>query len=221
MPDAGWCICDSAGLSQKERKAARRGRILKPPLSCSIPLLPSSPHTLTLTHSSSSALQLAITHCVALPHSSLRTTHTHSSIPCYHSPFHPLSSNYRTFQSTMSNSPATPDKGSMRIMEMLQPAVPSVEKLSTTGRLKQASLQEPSPASTYGDSAVDNSTPATPQDVDLGQCNVFDPHRTQLPNFIVLCFIKCRCADIIDTYCTMAYCSSIDLWADNLKVLET
>lgn len=41
----------------------------------------------------------------------------------------------------------------------------STEKLTSTSKVKQASLTEPSPASTYGDTIAGGSSPATPLDV--------------------------------------------------------
>ena len=43
-------------------------------------------------------------------------------------------------------------------------AVPSLEKLTYAAKVMQESLNEPSPASTYGDTAVGDSVPATPQE---------------------------------------------------------
>ena len=42
--------------------------------------------------------------------------------------------------------------------------MPFAEKLTSTSKVKHASVNEPSPASTYGDT-VASSCPATPQDV--------------------------------------------------------
>ena len=66
-------------------------------------------------------------------------------------------------QSNMSQSPITPVKptevGNARSAKV---AVPSLEKIFSATRVKQASMHEPSPASTYGDTAVGDSVPATP-----------------------------------------------------------
>ena len=65
----------------------------------------------------------------------------------------------------MSRSPATPDKASKLATESSpNVAMPFIEKLTSTSKVKQASLNEPSPASTYGDT-VGSSCPATPQEV--------------------------------------------------------
>ena len=42
--------------------------------------------------------------------------------------------------------------------------MPFAEKLTSTSKIKHASINEPSPASTYGDT-VASSCPATPQDL--------------------------------------------------------
>ena len=49
-------------------------------------------------------------------------------------------------------------------MDMIRPAVPSIDKFTPAARIKPAATLEPSPASTHGDSATDSSNPATPQD---------------------------------------------------------
>ena len=64
----------------------------------------------------------------------------------------------------MSYSPAISDEAGAQIMEMIRPAVPSIDKLTPAARAKQAITLEPSPASTHGDSATDSSNPATPED---------------------------------------------------------
>lgn len=46
-------------------------------------------------------------------------------------------------------------------MSLLAPAVPSIDKIKSTA-LKE--VAEPSPASTYGDSAEESTAPATPED---------------------------------------------------------
>ncbi len=64
----------------------------------------------------------------------------------------------------MSDASGTSDIVGSQILDMIRPAVPSMDKLTPTTRLKQSKPQEPSPASTLGDSATDSSNPATPQD---------------------------------------------------------
>lgn len=49
--------------------------------------------------------------------------------------------------------------------------LPSTDKLTSTSKVKQASLNEPSPASTYGDTIAGGNSPATPLDVGShGKC---------------------------------------------------
>lgn len=43
--------------------------------------------------------------------------------------------------------------------------LPSTDKLTSTSKVKQTSLNEPSPASTYGETIAGGSSPATPLDV--------------------------------------------------------
>ena len=63
----------------------------------------------------------------------------------------------------MSYSPATPDKSTKAFSkEASKVAVPSIDKLTSSAKGKEASLHEPSPASTYGDTAAGDSVPATP-----------------------------------------------------------
>ena len=67
----------------------------------------------------------------------------------------------------MSHSPATPDKAGMH-GEGSQPkaSLPSTtDKLTSNSEVKHSSLNEPSPASTYGDTIAGGSSPATPLDV--------------------------------------------------------
>ena len=72
----------------------------------------------------------------------------------------------------MSYSPATPDKSFKdSSVYSTKIAVPALEKLSTS-KVKQSSHHEPSPASTYGDTAAGDSVPATPQQID-GKLFVF------------------------------------------------
>lgn len=65
-------------------------------------------------------------------------------------------------QVTMSQSPATPNKPSD---EAGKTALSSTEKPFLGSRVVRSSLHEPSPASTYGETTVGDSIPATPQDV--------------------------------------------------------
>ena len=65
----------------------------------------------------------------------------------------------------MSYSPATPDKSFKDASKYpTKIVIPNLEKQSTT-KVKQASLNEPSPASTYGGTAIGDSVPVTPQEV--------------------------------------------------------
>lgn len=63
----------------------------------------------------------------------------------------------------MSQSPATP-AGKQGIHSEPNVTFSANEKVTATSKIKQASLYEPSPASTYGET-VGSSAPATPQDV--------------------------------------------------------
>ncbi len=63
---------------------------------------------------------------------------------------------------SMSQSPATPDKSIDGLSSYSEGPVPSVEKLTSTSRVRNESIHEPSPASTYGDTAAGDSVPATP-----------------------------------------------------------
>ncbi|KAL9132292.1 MAG: hypothetical protein Q9175_006532 [Cornicularia normoerica] len=66
----------------------------------------------------------------------------------------------------MSHSPATPDKAGTHANGSEPKApLPSTNKLTSTSKVKQTSLNEPSPASTYGDTIAGDSSPATPLDV--------------------------------------------------------
>ena len=65
----------------------------------------------------------------------------------------------------MSPSPATPDKaGKHATKSSPNVTMPFAEKLTSTSKVKHASINEPSPASTYADT-VASSCPATPQEV--------------------------------------------------------
>lgn len=72
----------------------------------------------------------------------------------------------------MSHSPATPDKAGTHANGSEPKApLPSTNKLTSTSKVKQTSLNEPSPASTYGDTITGDSSPATPLDVGShGKC---------------------------------------------------
>lgn len=62
----------------------------------------------------------------------------------------------------MSHYPATPSNAGKHAVEALpESAMPCTEKPTPTSKIAQASLYEPSPASTYGDTAG-SSAPATP-----------------------------------------------------------
>lgn len=63
---------------------------------------------------------------------------------------------------SMSHSPATPDKAIDGLCKYSKVAVPPLEKLASASRVRNESIHEPSPASTYGDTAVGDSVPATP-----------------------------------------------------------
>ena len=86
-------------------------------------------------------------------------------------------------QFKMSHSPATPDKSTVdaAIVPSKVP-VPSLDKLTSTSKVKQASFHEPSPASTYGDTAAGDSFPATPQEAgEHGESYSCNSHFTLLP----------------------------------------
>ena len=84
----------------------------------------------------------------------------------------------------MCHSPATPDKaGKHATKSSPNVAMPFAEKLTSISKVKHASINEPSPASTYGDT-VASSCPATPQEVgNHGKC--FHALR-QLHRFVLL-----------------------------------
>lgn len=67
----------------------------------------------------------------------------------------------------MSQSPAKSDTVGKQIMKMIRPAVPSHEKLTPVAIEKQATMIDPSPASTLGESATDGSMPVTPHDANV------------------------------------------------------
>lgn len=60
------------------------------------------------------------------------------------------------------SSPATPDKAISGLCKYSKIAIPPPEKLASASRVRNESIHEPSPASTYGDTAVGDSVPATP-----------------------------------------------------------
>lgn len=66
----------------------------------------------------------------------------------------------------MARSPATPNKGNPAADELASKGAASSpnDMVSVTSMLQQTALHEPSPASTYGDTAGSSSVPATPQD---------------------------------------------------------
>ena len=68
----------------------------------------------------------------------------------------------------MSSSPSTPQKSVLgAATPSIVVAVPSLDKLTFHAtKVKQESLNEPSPASTWGDTAAGDSVPATPQEID-------------------------------------------------------
>jgi len=65
----------------------------------------------------------------------------------------------------MARSPATPDKANTEAPEhSSKVALPSIDKINSASMIQQASVHEPSPASTYGETAGSRSVPATPQE---------------------------------------------------------
>ena len=73
----------------------------------------------------------------------------------------------------MPHSPATPDIAGMHenVSESKAPLPSTTDKLTSTSKVKQTSLNEPSPTSTYGDTIAGGSSPATPLDVGShGKC---------------------------------------------------
>lgn len=85
----------------------------------------------------------------------------------------------------MSHSPATPDKAGMHAEGSESKAsLPSTDKLTSTSKVKQASLNEPSPASTYGDTIAGGNSPATPLEVGShGKC-MFSFRARRLPRSV-------------------------------------
>lgn len=66
----------------------------------------------------------------------------------------------------MSPSPATPEQVNMHVSEPSSKSIVNcAEKSTSASKFKQACLDEPSPASTYGETNVGSSTPATPLEV--------------------------------------------------------
>ncbi len=65
----------------------------------------------------------------------------------------------------MARSPATPDKANTEASEhSSEVALPSIDKTDLASVIQQTSMHEPSPASTYGETAGSRSVPATPQE---------------------------------------------------------
>ena len=82
------------------------------------------------------------------------------------------------------HSPATPDKaGKHATRSSPNVAMPFAEKLTSTSKVKHTSINEPSPASTYGDT-VASSCPATPQEV--GNHGKYFHTVYRLPCFLLL-----------------------------------
>ena len=82
------------------------------------------------------------------------------------------------------HSPATPEKaGKHATKSSPNVAMPFAEKLTSTSKVKHASINEPSPASTYGDT-VASSCPATPQEV--GNHGKYFHSVYRLPCFLLL-----------------------------------
>lgn len=76
--------------------------------------------------------------------------------------------------------------------------MPSTEKATAAAKVKQAPLNEPSPASTYGDTAG-SSTPATPVEAggQHGKSSIFLPLCLHLLPSSHLCFDKRRLSSIL------------------------
>lgn len=69
----------------------------------------------------------------------------------------------------MTRTPATPQKSNRTFSgEASKVAVPYLDKLASSAKGKERSPQEPSPASTYGDTAAGDSVPVTP--LVIGAC---------------------------------------------------
>lgn len=84
----------------------------------------------------------------------------------------------------MCDSPATPDKaGKHATKSSHNVAMPFAEKLTSTSKVKHASINEPSPASTYGDT-VASSCPATP--LEVGNHGKYFYIICRLPCFVLL-----------------------------------
>lgn len=65
----------------------------------------------------------------------------------------------------MARSPATPDQADTEASEhSFEAALPCVDNIDSASVIQQTSMHEPSPASTYGETAGSRSVPATPQD---------------------------------------------------------
>ena len=77
----------------------------------------------------------------------------------------------------MSHSPATPNNADVHenLCESKAPLL-TTDKLTSAPNVKQISLNEPSPASTYSDTIPGGSSPATPLDVGShGECTRYFP----------------------------------------------
>ena len=64
----------------------------------------------------------------------------------------------------MARSPTTPDKVSVEAAELSQASGHSSNQTKSTSKAQNVSALDPSPASTYGDTAGTSSVPATPLD---------------------------------------------------------
>ena len=94
-----------------------------------------------------------------------QSTLTRDEVPCSLTILLPIEKKQQSKvkQRNMSHSPATPDKaGSHGNGSVSNAPLPSTDKLTSISKAKQASLNEPSPASTYGDTIAGGSSPATP-----------------------------------------------------------
>ena len=64
----------------------------------------------------------------------------------------------------MASSPATPDKANIEAAELSRASGHSFNQVKSASKVQHASVLDPSPASTYGDTAGTSSVPATPLD---------------------------------------------------------
>ncbi len=112
----------------------------------------------------------------------------------------------------MSQSPATP-AGKQAINSEPSTTKSSMEKSTFTSKVKQASLNEPSPASTYGDT-VGSSAPATPQDALVSGKPPPSPYLTLLACFLFFCFgwshVLCTSLPLCHSV-TVSLCHSVSL----------